>query len=466
MTSTDPIRRNGLYRVLAEHLERGDTTAVALTTAALERIDAAAELNAVVAVNNEEALAQAEHSDALRAAGAAMGPLAGLPALVKDNTNVHGMRTTHGSLIYAQAPPADHDDTVVTQLRNAGAIIIGKTNLSEFAMEAIADNLVFGATHNPWRTGISPGGSSGGSAAALSAGLAAVATGTDGGGSSRIPAALCGLLGMKPTSGVLGNRYAQLPVELSSNGPMATTTADLRVLAEIMLTAQPGDPSCVQGPPTSWADPVDTVIAVPRIAGSNPLPAAIESAFTAAALAFGESIGRPVTFRDDALLDESADETWATIYSPEDAFTVGWDVIESNRELLDSRVLPWIDQGMRTTMEQYLRARRDRLGHVLILDEILGTSNIVLSPTVTTAAYPVAGHPGDLMPIDSFNTAALNLTGHPALSAPAGFVDGIPFGLQVIGPRGSDLWLIDLAARFEAQNPWPLVAEGYEVFVP
>lgn len=464
MTVTDSLRSRGLFRVLTDQLNRRETSAVELTRSALERIEAAEHLNAVVAVDSAGALAQAQDIDRRRAAGAPVGLLGGIPALVKDNTNVRGMRTTHGSLLYAQAPPADHDDSVVAQLRGAGAVIVGKTNLSEFAMEAIADNRAFGPTHNPWRRGISPGGSSGGSAAALSAGIVAVATGTDGGGSTRIPAAFCGLIGLKPSSGVVGNHHAQLPIELSSNGPMATTAADLRVLAEIMLTPQHGDPSCVYGPSAQWPHSIDTVIAVPRIAGTSPLPPPIDAAFQVAVQAFCTMLGRPADVREEPLLDARADDTWATIYAAEDAFVVGWDTIERHRDLIDPRVLPWIDRGIGTSMPEYLQARRDRLGYVRALDQILGTANVVLCPTITTPPYPVGGRPGDLIDIDSFNTAALNLTGHPAVSLPAGFIDGMPFGLQVIGPRGADLWLIELAAEFERAHPWPLTAPGYEVF--
>lgn len=466
MTVTDSVRNGGLFRFLTDQLNRGQTTAVALTRLALERIEAAEDLNAVVAVDRTDALAQAQDIDRQRAAGAPVGPLAGIPALVKDNTNVRGMRTTHGSLLYAQAPPAEYDDSVVTQLRGAGAVIVGKTNLSEFAMEAIADNRAFGPTHNPWRRGISPGGSSGGSAAALSAGIVPVATGTDGGGSTRIPAAFCGLIGLKPTSGVVGNHHAQLPIELSSNGPMAITAADLRVLADVMLTPQPGDPSCVYGPTAHWPHSIGTVIAVPRIAGTSPLPQAIDAAFQQAVQAFCAALGRRADIRDEPLLDADVDDTWATIYAAEDAFVVGWGTIERHRDLIDPRVLPWIDRGISTSMPEYLQARRDRLSHVRTLDQILGAANVVLCPTITTLPYPVEGRAGDLIDIDSFNTAALNLTGHPAVSLPAGYVDGVPFGLQLIGPRGADLWLIDLAAQFERAHPWPLTAPGYQPFSP
>jgi amidase/aspartyl-tRNA(Asn)/glutamyl-tRNA(Gln) amidotransferase subunit A len=189
-------------------------SAVELTERALNRIAESAELNAVIGTDPLAALRCAEHIDLRRARGEQLGVLAGVPVLVKDNMNVRGLPTTHGSRLHEHAEPARVDDAAVARLRSAGAVIVGKTNLSEFAMEAISDNLLFGATLNPWRTECSPGGSSGGSAAALAAGLVPVATGTDGGGSVRIPAALCGLLGLKPTSGVVGASPPRLPIEL------------------------------------------------------------------------------------------------------------------------------------------------------------------------------------------------------------------------------------------------------------
>ena len=459
------VRETGLYRALSMAQESGETSAEELTESALARIAAAADLNAVILVDGESARQQAREIDANRAMGQPMGPLAGLPAVVKDNVDVRGLPTTFGSLLCAKDPVAREDDSVVEQLRKAGAIIVGKTNLSEFAMEAIADNRLFGATHNPWRIGMSPGGSSGGSAVALSAGLAAVATGTDGGGSVRIPAALCGLLGLKPTSGVAGSSAARIPLELSSTGPLAHTVADLRTMAELTLRRAAGDPSCVYGAQPSGGSQIGKLYATTRIAGSAPIDPSITEAFVSAAEAFGCSVARDVEYLSGELLDAEADEVWATIYAAEDSFAVGWDLIEQNYDLLDPRVRPWVDRGLATTLAEYLQARRARCRYVRELDYLLGEGDVLLSPTLGTVGFPVSGHAevaaDELMPIDLFNTAALNLTGHPGLSLPAGLVNGMPFGLQITGPRGSDFWLIDIAAIWERDHPWPLTAPGY-----
>ncbi|QZT64260.1 amidase [Mycolicibacterium austroafricanum] len=468
-SSADDVRDTGILGALARAQERGEVTAVELTQMSLDRVEAASHLNAVIRMDGERALGAAADIDRRRRRGEHLGALAGIPALVKDNMDVRGLPTTHGSRLCALDPPATDDDAAVARLRAAGAVIVGKTNLSEFAMEAISDNLVFGATHNPWRGGFSPGGSSGGSAAALASGLAPVATGTDGGGSVRIPASLCGLLGLKPTSGVTGARPARLPIELSSAGPMSSTVADLRILAELTLGPADGDPSCVYGPDRAGITrPVGTVFATSRVAGARPVDEAVESVFATAVEAFGRAVGREVRWLPPGVLGEGADEVWAAIYAPEDVFAVGSRRLREQYAMLDPRVREWVDRGLNSTLDGYLSARDARNEYVRRLDEMLDGANILLTPTVTAGPYPAGGaaDAGELMPIDLFNTAALNLTGHPALTVPAGTVDAVPFGLQLVGPRGSDLWLIELAGAWERHQPWPLTAPGYDAFVP
>ena len=187
MTTMSASSPPGMLRRLAGDVRSGRTTARELVERSLDRIDAHRDLNAVVAKRADEARADADAVDAAVAQGKDLGPLAGLTLLAKDNGDVRGMRTTHGSRWFADAPVAERDGVSVKRLRASGAVVVGKTNVPEFSIEGFTDNLVFGATRNPWDRERSPGGSSGGSAAALAAGLTAIATGTDGGGSIRIP---------------------------------------------------------------------------------------------------------------------------------------------------------------------------------------------------------------------------------------------------------------------------------------
>ncbi len=201
---------------LAAAVREGRVSSEELVLRSLERIERLdPPIGAVVAVR-QEAIDEARAADA---SGSHPGPLSGLPLLVKDTEHVRGMRTTFGSLLHASDPPAAVDGLSVERLRAAGAIVVGKTNVPEFAFEGFASNRVFGDTRNPWAPDWSPGGSSGGSAAALVMGLTPLATATDGGGSTRIPAAFCGLAGLKPTNGLIGRRPIPDWMDLSTPGP-------------------------------------------------------------------------------------------------------------------------------------------------------------------------------------------------------------------------------------------------------
>ncbi|MGZ8603881.1 MAG: amidase family protein, partial [Actinomycetota bacterium] len=198
-------------------------SAVELVTEALARIERRnPALNAVTSVRGEAALEEAEALDARGADGA----LAGLPLLVKDNTDVAGQVTNFGSRTMLGRPPAERSEITVERMVAAGAIVVGRTNTPEFAFQGYTDNDVFGPTRNPWGLEWSPGGSSGGSGAALAAGIAPLATGTDGGGSIRTPAAFCGIDGLKPTAGLIGRRPIPSWLEASTQGPLAASIAD------------------------------------------------------------------------------------------------------------------------------------------------------------------------------------------------------------------------------------------------
>ena len=219
-----------------------------LVEESLRRIDAAnGQLNAVVRLRAEAALEEADALDDKRR----NGPLAGVPLLVKDLTDVAGLPTTYGSPLYADASPAAADASIVARLRAAGAIVVGKTNTPAFGWTAFTDNLVYGATRNPWNHDRAPGGSSGGSAAALAAGLAPLATTTDGGGSVRIPASMCGLVGYKPTIGVIGRDRAPRWMGFSTSGATNASVAD--AVLEMSVLAGPTGTDINELPPGAVA---------------------------------------------------------------------------------------------------------------------------------------------------------------------------------------------------------------------
>src|SRR3954469_13189980 len=213
----------------------GRVTPRRLVEESLRRIEAAnGDLNAVVSLRADAALIETDRHPRT-------GALAGLPLLVKDLARTVGLPTTFGSHLYAHAPPDEVDDLFVTRLKRAGAIVVGKTNTPAFGHTGFTDNQVFGPTRNPWNLSRSPGGSSGGAGAALAAGLAPLATSSDGGGSVRIPAALCGLVGYKATNGAIGRNVLPRWIEFSTQGPTASTVADVVHLGEIMAGPADGD---------------------------------------------------------------------------------------------------------------------------------------------------------------------------------------------------------------------------------
>jgi len=434
----------------------------------IERLDG--DLYAVVALR-EEAHADAHTLDDAIAAGTSPGPLAGLPVLVKDVTDVQGMRTTFGSLWFADAPVAAGDGLVPARLRAAGAIIVGKTNTPEFATEAFASNLLFGTTGNPWRLDASPGGSSGGSSAALAAGMVPIATAADGGGSVRIPAAWCGLVGLKPTNGVIGRDPVPDWIDFSTDGPIGASVADLRSLLAVMAGPVPGDPTALpEQPPRTIADP-SKLFAIERWASWGPLPPDVASMFDRAVARLQEVVGLEVERLDASRLfgDANLDADWFTLAGAEHAHHHGRERIETEGDQLHPCARGFLEAGLNVSLEEYLAARRRRFGYVRALDDLLGSDGLICSPVMAISSCPADGvmpgadAPG--LPTDAYGTQAQNMTGHPAISVPAGrSPEGVPFGLQITAPRFHDRMLLDVAEAWERAEPWPLVAEGYAPF--
>ena len=450
-------------------------SALAVVESALERIARLnPALNAVVALRGDAALAEAEALDAQLAAGERPGPLAGVPVLVKDLEDVAGMRTTQGSRLFAEAPPAIADGLIPARLRAAGAIVVGKTNLPEFATEGFTDNLLFGATVNPWAPAWSPGGSSGGSAAAIAAGMVPIATATDGGGSIRIPAAFCGLVGIKPTFGVVAGWPPPDWMDLSTCGPFATSVADLRLLLEVEAGPSPGDPNAFPGGWSALPGGLrpERLIVAHRTSDLGPLPRGIEASFESAARAFSGLLGLPITRMEprEFFADGDPDLDWFTLATADHVAALGRTRVATGLPLMHPAARAFLKMGLRVEIGEYLAARRRRFAHVRRMDELLGRSTLLLTPTVACEGWTPDGRlstdavSGPLPP-EVYSTAVQNVTGHPAISLPAGrSANGVPFGLQVTGPRHADRLLLDVAAAWEAAYPWPEVAPGFESF--
>ena len=439
---------------------------VAESLGRIERLDGP--INAVVRTRGDGALADAAAVDARVAAGEDLGPLAGLPLLVKDNEDAAGLPTTFGSLLRADAAPAERDCEAVARLRAAGAIVVGKTNLPEFAFEGFTSNRLFGDTNDPWALDWSPGGSSGGSGAALTAGMAPLATGTDGGGSIRIPAAFCGLVGLKPTGGLIGRGPTPSWIDFSTKGPLTTSVADAALLLEVLRGPVAGDPTAVP----AWSPRADMwpsrITATPRMVDYGPLPAAIAASFEEALDALASATSVSVE-RIEPPFSEQIDDDWFTTVAVEELTWIGRDALDERADDMTPYLREALEVAATITPDQYLAARRRRFEYVRTLDELLGTDAILVSPTMAVEGFYADGRlPGggnDAAEASAYNTQAANITGHPALSVPAGLSpNGVPFGMQITGPRFADDLVLAVGATWEVARPWPRSAPGFVPF--
>ncbi|MGB1653770.1 MAG: amidase, partial [Acidimicrobiales bacterium] len=254
-----PDFRTITVEALAASVRSGDRSAVSVTQAALERVDAHdGALNAFVALDADRAIAQAAAIDERVAAGDDVGPLAGVPIGVKDLEDALGFRTTRGAAHLASVEPATTDSTEVARLRSAGCVVIGKTNTPEAGWIGDTFNPLFGATKNPWNLERSPGGSSGGTSAAVAGGLVPLATGSDGGGSIRIPSAVVGMSGFKPTQGLIAMGPAPLgAADLSTVGPMARRISDVALALDVVVGPDPNDLRSLPHPGASFRSVCD-----------------------------------------------------------------------------------------------------------------------------------------------------------------------------------------------------------------
>lgn len=426
-------------------------------THALERIEAHADLGAFVAVDADRALADADEIDAAAVRGEDLGAFAGVPIGVKDIEDAAGFVTTHGSVLHRDDPPATRDSLLVERLRAAGCIVIGKTNTPEYAWKGDTHNELFGGTANPWNTDFSAGGSSGGSAAAVAAGLVPLATASDGGGSIRIPASVCGLPGLKPS-------MARVPVggpdppgwpELSVKGILAPDVADTVAVLDSVVGPDPSDRNSLPIPERSWVDAMDDLHLPRQVVWSPDLGYADVDAEVAdacaAAVAVIADAGVEVIEIDD-LFDED----------PIGSFLVlsGVGNLRALRAYRDHPDWERIDPVLRDVMgfAEALSAvdylEHCDAGHLLNLRMIdtLHQGRVLLCPTV--AGLP--GPPGGVgtvngEPRDNWIqvTYPFNLTRSPAGTIPIALDSrGVPIGLQIVGPQRGDMVVLRTMAVF------------------
>lgn len=443
---------------LSTGVRDGSIDPVDLINESLSRISDAKNLNAVVALYADEALELAKNHNR-------QGLLAGLPLLVKDMARVKGHITTSGSRLYANGPADPTDDTVVARLRAEGAIVIGRTNSPEFGATAYTCNQVFGATRNPWNTDKSPGGSSGGSSAALAAGLTPLATTSDGGGSVRGPAAASGLVGYKPTMGAIGRNILPRWIEFSTQGTTNSTVADVLYEAHITLGEARGDFLSVPRSGITLTPTQPTKVLACRTFRTDVDPE-IEANFEKTLEAIAAS-GIPVE-RVESPSNNDTIWNWFVISTAE--LTQSLRHEEHRWDQLSDYVQQQLKFGSTVTIDQYIAAQRSRHEVSARFDDLLVNGAVLVTPTANARSWPAegplptrAGSTDD--PMITLNTPDNNFTGHPAVSVPMG-VDhhGVPCGIQVVAPRFQDGLALGLAAHLEKIQPWPLTAPGYKRF--
>ncbi|MBB4891697.1 amidase [Streptomyces olivoverticillatus] len=453
-------------RGLAEQalaLARGDVTSRALVEDALRRIaDTQPTLNAFRRVRAEAALREADEADRLLAAGERGRPLLGVPLAVKDDMDVAGEPTAFGCA--GDFPPQHADSEAVRRLRAAGAVIVGKTNTPELGQWPVTDGPAFGITRNPWSLEHTPGGSSGGSAAAVAAGLVPAALGSDGAGSIRIPAAWTHLVGIKPQRGRVSTAPAREAFRgLTADGPLARTVADAALLLHAVAGSHRGD---LHRPP-----PVDLLAAARREPRRLRIALSFRPAFAAVRHRL-DPVVRDATVRMAERLESLGHEVveeeprYGLIglsFVPRSMAGVReWTRRTPDRALLDPRTHVNARGGLLFGGE-VLRAARAAEGPLRRrVGELFGRYDLVLTPT--TACPPL--RVGELTGLGSRETnermiAACpyawpwNVLGWPGVSVPSGFTaSGLPLGAQFLGPAGSEPLLVSLAAQVEAAERW------------
>jgi len=454
---------------LSAVLARREISPVELLDATLARVERInPRLNAIIA-QDPDALAAAKESESRIARGEARGPLEGIPLTVKDNILVRGMPATWGSKLFRDFIP-DRDELPVARLRDAGAVILGKTNVPEFTLEGYTDNPLFGVTRNPWNTDLTPGGSSGGGVASVAAGLTPATIGTDGGGSIRRPASHAGLVGMKPTTGLIARDYGfpQILLDFEVVGPIARTVADTSLLLKAMAgPARRDRRSLLVAASTSVPNPI-RVLYVPRF-GDNPVDPEIAANCADAVRSF-ESFGCRVEEGPLPFDVEPLNAIWPLFGQVGVAHLLEG---KTNAEkLVGEKLANMAAEGRRVPAHRYLAAIEQVDQFRRTMRDVFDTWDVIMTPSAAALPWPAAQpYPTE---IDckavgprghAVYTGWVNACGHPGLNLPAAPSDsGLPIGFQLIGDFGADQLLLDLASRYEAAHPWadhwPAVAEG------
>ena len=431
-----------------------------LVEGALARIDELnPKVNAFVTLDAEGALRAAAEIDDRIANGDDAGPLAGIPIGVKDLEDAAGLPTSQGSALFADGPPVPADSPFVARLRAAGCVVVGKTNTPELGWKGDTTNPRWGATANPWDLTRSAGGSSGGSAAALASGMVPLCTGSDGGGSIRIPSSICGLSGMKPSLGrvPMGDRTPPGWADLSTRGPMARTIRDVTFALDVAVGPDPHDLRSLPMPDASWSRSLEDVGAPRRIGWSPTLGyASIDSevrAICEAALDQLAALGTEVVVID-RVFDENPVRPWLTLAMTSDLRSLHQYRGTPDWDKLDPDHLQMIEAFGASTTALELLAAEDECHRLNVrLVEVFHDVSLLCTPTVGGQVGPIGAAgtiDGNPDPFWISSTYPFNMTRSPAGTVCAGFTEsGLPVGLQVVGPQHADVAVLRTLAILE-----------------
>ena len=470
---------------LRNEIAAGRVSAVEVCRAALDRIGTVnGSLNAFNLIAGERAMARAQEIDRRRAAGESSGPLAGVPIAIKDNINVRGMLTTASSRILRDFFPP-YDATVVRRLETAGAVIVGKTNCDEFAMGSSNENSAFGAVHNPWALDRIPGGSSGGSAAAVAARCAPVALGSDTGGSIRQPAACCGVVGLKPSYGRV-SRYGLLAFasSLDQIGPFARTVADAATVLSVIAGADPCDATTSTEPIPDFEASLtgrvnDIRIGVPRAFVAEGVDDQVRRAYEAA---LERLRGEGATLVDiDLPHAKYAVPVYYLVCTAEASSNLArYDGVKygyrssAAKDSLKEMYSRTRDEGFGPEVKRrimlgtyvlsagyydafYLKALQVRTLLRRDYDQAFERADVVAMPTMPTPAFKLGEKTDDPLQMylaDVFTVSA-NLAGLPGVSVPCGFsTEGLPIGFQLTGRMFDEATLLRVADAYERVTDW------------
>ncbi len=439
---------------------RKEISPVELLDECLARIEAVnPAINAIVALDPDGAAAAARKAEQAVLRGDALGPLHGLPIGVKDLSETAGLRTTFGSLLFKDHVPAA-DEGPVARLREAGAIILGKTNTPEFGAGANTRNRVYGATGNPFDPALTSAGSSGGSAAAVATGMVPLASGSDMGGSLRTPAGFCGVLGMRPSPGLVPNERRPAGwLPYSVDGPMARSVPDLGLMLSAMAghdmldpLSHPVDPAAFRSLPE--IDLSHLRVAVSEDLGFAPVDEGIRKVFRARCGAIADLFRESVE-RDPDLGD--ADRTFAVLRA--EGFLANYvEMLERHRDLLNMPVIANVEQALTFTYADRAKAQLEQTKLYRRFQTLFREIDVLICPVAAVSPFPHAEWAPEEIDGEKLAhyfhwialTYGITLTGHPVVALPCGRDHkGLPFGLQIVGPRGGDLFVLAVAAALE-----------------